>query len=50
MTVSRGHVEVLPDGAEVRLGMFLSNIKTRRAGLTTDQFQALADHGPTGHS
>ncbi|MGW5330897.1 Helicase associated domain protein [Streptomyces sp. NPDC004014] len=45
VTVPRGHVEVLSDGTEVRLGVFLSNTKTRRAGLTAEQLQRLADLG-----
>ncbi|WP_432038637.1 Helicase associated domain protein [Streptomyces cucumeris] len=44
-TVSRSHVEVLPDGAEVKLGVFLSNTKSRRGKLTADKLQALADLG-----
>ncbi|MGA5040045.1 Helicase associated domain protein [Streptomyces capoamus] len=43
--VSRSWVEVLPDGGEVRLGVFLSNTKSRRAGLTAEQLQRLADLG-----
>ncbi|MGW1988444.1 Helicase associated domain protein [Streptomyces collinus] len=43
--VSRSWIEVLPDGTEVRLGVFLSNTKSRRAGLTTEQLQRLADFG-----
>lgn len=45
VTVPRGHVEVLEDGTEVRLGVFLSNSKSRRAKLTTDKLQVLADLG-----
>ncbi|MCA1221923.1 DEAD/DEAH box helicase [Streptomyces sp. 8L] len=45
VTVSRGHVEVLPDGTEVKLGVFLSNSKTRRAKLTADKLAALAGLG-----
>ncbi|MFD4764415.1 hypothetical protein ACFWOJ_38090 [Streptomyces sp. NPDC058439] len=45
MTVSRGHVEALPDGSEVKLGVFLSNSKSRRAKLTADKLQALAALG-----
>ncbi|MEU1232303.1 Helicase associated domain protein [Streptomyces sp. NPDC005828] len=45
VTVPRSHVEVLPDGTEVKLGVFLSNTKTRRAKLTPDKLQQLADHG-----
>ncbi len=43
--VSRSHIEVLPDGTQVRLGVFLSNSKSRRAKLSTDKLQALADLG-----
>lgn len=43
--ISRSHVEVLPDGSEVKLGVWLSNTKTRRGKLTTDKLQALADLG-----
>ncbi|MFJ9668799.1 Helicase associated domain protein [Streptomyces sp. NPDC101219] len=43
--VSRSHVEVLPDGTEVKLGVFLSNQKSRRGKLTADKLQALADLG-----
>ncbi|WP_225079712.1 helicase associated domain-containing protein [Streptomyces sp. CoT10] len=45
VTVPRGHVEQLEDGSEVKLGVFLSNSKTRRAKLTTDNLAALADLG-----
>ncbi|MCM2394453.1 DEAD/DEAH box helicase [Streptomyces albipurpureus] len=41
----RGHVEVLPDGSEIRLGVFLSNSKSRRTKLTADKLQALAALG-----
>ena len=43
--ISRSHVEVLPDGTEVKLGVFLSNTKSRRGKLTTDKLQALAALG-----
>ncbi|MBQ0986496.1 Helicase associated domain protein [Streptomyces sp. F63] len=43
--VPRSHVEVLPDGTEVRLGVFLSNSKSRRAKLTIDKLRALAGLG-----
>ncbi|MFF9286434.1 DEAD/DEAH box helicase [Streptomyces griseosporeus] len=43
--VPRGHVERLDDGTEVRLGVFLSNTKTRRAKLTADKLATLADLG-----
>ncbi|MFJ5851163.1 helicase associated domain-containing protein [Streptomyces sp. NPDC092903] len=45
VTVPRGHVEALPDGSEVKLGVFLSNSKTRRAKLTVDKLAALAGLG-----
>ncbi|MFE2922737.1 helicase associated domain-containing protein [Streptomyces goshikiensis] len=45
MTVPRGHVEVLPDGSEVKLGVFLSNSRSRSAKLTADKLQALAALG-----
>ncbi|OUC73480.1 helicase [Streptomyces swartbergensis] len=38
-------MEVLPDGTEIRLGVFLSNSKSRRAKLSADKLQALADLG-----
>ncbi|HET6357771.1 helicase [Streptomyces sp.] len=44
MTVSRDNVEVLPDGTEVKLGVFLSNTKTKWAKLGGER---LADLGPT---
>ncbi|MGI5423135.1 helicase associated domain-containing protein, partial [Streptomyces sp. CA-179760] len=43
--VPRAHVERLEDGTEVRLGVFLSNSKSRRGKLTADKLQALADLG-----
>ncbi|MBQ1101288.1 Helicase associated domain protein [Streptomyces sp. b94] len=43
--VPRGHVERLEDGTEVKLGVFLSNSKSRRAKLTADKLAALADLG-----
>ncbi|MGW5679644.1 Helicase associated domain protein, partial [Streptomyces sp. NPDC003860] len=45
VTVPRAHVEALPDGSEVRLGVFLSNSKSRRAKLTVDKLRALAGLG-----
>jgi hypothetical protein len=38
-------VERLEDGTEVKLGVFLSNSKSRRAKLTAVKLQALADLG-----
>ncbi|MFC8175242.1 hypothetical protein [Streptomyces sp. NPDC057325] len=35
----------MPDGTEVKLGVFLSNTKTRRAKLTVDKLAALASLG-----
>ncbi|MFC9504785.1 Helicase associated domain protein [Streptomyces sp. NPDC057002] len=43
--VSRSHTEVLPDGTQVKLGVFLSNSKSRRAKLTADKLQQLAALG-----
>lgn len=43
--VPRGHVERLEGGAKVKVGVFLSNSKSRRASLTADKLQALADLG-----
>ncbi|KOV97506.1 helicase [Streptomyces sp. NRRL B-1140] len=45
LTVPRGHVEMLPDGTEVRLGVWIMNQKSRRGKLTADKLQALANHG-----
>ncbi|MFD0319393.1 DEAD/DEAH box helicase [Streptomyces flavalbus] len=43
--VPRTHVERLEDGAEVRLGVWIMNQKSRRAKLTTDKLSALAAQG-----
>ncbi|GAA3482253.1 hypothetical protein [Streptomyces yanii] len=43
--VGRQHVEELPDGTTVRLGMFLSNQKSRRDKLTDQQLAQLAELG-----
>ncbi|MFI0772835.1 helicase associated domain-containing protein [Streptomyces sp. NPDC021218] len=43
--VPRAHVEVLPDGTKVKLGVFLSNTKARRAKRTKDKLQQLAALG-----
>ncbi|MFI6376572.1 Helicase associated domain protein [Streptomyces sp. NPDC050546] len=45
LTVPRGHTEQLEDGTEVKLGVFLSNSKSRRAKLTADKLAALAALG-----
>ncbi|MEV0449757.1 Helicase associated domain protein [Streptomyces sp. NPDC050600] len=45
VTVPRAHVEALPDGSAVMLGVFLSNSKSRRAKLTADKLAALAGLG-----
>ncbi|MGR4854938.1 Helicase associated domain protein [Streptomyces sp. LARHCF252] len=45
VTVPRGFVERLEDGTEVRLGVWIMNQKGRRAKLTADKLQALADLG-----
>lgn len=47
VTVPRAHVEALPDGTEVRLGVFLSNTKSRRGNLTEDRRKVLAELGLT---
>ncbi|MFB7534462.1 Helicase associated domain protein [Streptomyces sp. NPDC056178] len=44
-SVSRQHIEQLPDGTTVKLGVFLSNQKNRRDRLTEDQLTALANLG-----
>ncbi|WP_326793860.1 helicase associated domain-containing protein [Streptomyces sp. NBC_00841] len=43
--VGRQHVEELPDGTTVRLGVFLTNQKTRRHRLTDQQLTQLANLG-----
>ena len=43
--VPRAHVELLEDGAEVRLGVWIMNQKSRRAKLATDKLSALAALG-----
>lgn len=43
--VPRAHVELLEDGAEVRLGVWIMNQKSRRVKLTTDKLAALAALG-----
>ncbi|GAP47059.1 helicase-associated [Streptomyces azureus] len=35
----------MPDGTQVKLGVFLANTKPRRAKLTADKLQRLADLG-----
>ncbi|MFI7274518.1 Helicase associated domain protein [Streptomyces sp. NPDC049879] len=45
LAVPRGHAEVLPDGTEIRLGVFLSNSKSRRGKLTAGKLQQLAALG-----
>ncbi|MFF2519392.1 Helicase associated domain protein [Streptomyces sp. NPDC058086] len=45
VTVPRNHVERLDDGTQVRLGVFLSNTKSRRGKLTADKRQQLAGLG-----
>ncbi|MFJ7189564.1 hypothetical protein [Streptomyces bacillaris] len=35
----------MPDGTEVKLGVFLSNTKSRRTKLTVDKLAVLADLG-----
>ncbi|MET7853909.1 Helicase associated domain protein [Streptomyces avermitilis] len=45
LTVPRSHVELLENGAEVGLGVWIMNQKGRRAKLTTDKLAALAALG-----
>ncbi|WP_405851160.1 Helicase associated domain protein [Streptomyces sp. NBC_00090] len=45
VVVPRAHTERLEDGTEVKLGVFLSNSKSRRAKLTADKLAALAELG-----
>ncbi|MFF4858736.1 hypothetical protein ACFY2N_28045 [Streptomyces rubiginosohelvolus] len=45
VVVARSWSEELPDGTVVRLGVRLSNMKTRRATLTGEQLQRLAGLG-----
>lgn len=45
LVVPRAHVERLEDGTEVKLGVFLSNSKSRRTKLTDDKLAVLADIG-----
>ena len=45
VVVSRSWSEELPDGTYVRLGVWLSNTRTRRAGLTQEQRAQLAELG-----
>ncbi|MFD7338444.1 Helicase associated domain protein [Streptomyces violascens] len=44
-TIPRGHEETLPDGTVVKLGIWYSNTKSRRAGLSHTQRSALARLG-----
>ncbi|MDQ1013559.1 hypothetical protein QFZ43_008964 [Streptomyces afghaniensis] len=43
--VGRAHIEELPDGSAIRLGVFLSNQKSRRDRLDATQRSALAELG-----
>ncbi|MFD3976266.1 helicase associated domain-containing protein, partial [Streptomyces cyaneofuscatus] len=45
VVVARSWSEELPDGTAVRLGVWLSNVKSRRAKLTGEQLQRLAGLG-----
>ncbi|MFD8421016.1 Helicase associated domain protein [Streptomyces sp. NPDC059466] len=45
LTVPRSHVEVLPDGTEVKLGVWIMNQKSRRTKLTPDKLTTLAALG-----
>ncbi|MFD8111040.1 helicase [Streptomyces microflavus] len=43
--MSRFWSKELPDGTSVRLGVWLSNVKSRRAALTGEQLERLAGLG-----
>ncbi|MDJ0467129.1 DEAD/DEAH box helicase [Streptomyces sp. H27-C3] len=43
--VGRAHVEELPDGSTIKLGIFLSNQRNRRERLSEQQLAALAELG-----
>ncbi|MFF2236520.1 helicase associated domain-containing protein, partial [Streptomyces anulatus] len=45
VVVARSWSEELPDGTSVRLGVWLSNTRTRRAGLSEEQLERLAALG-----
>ncbi|MFC9185122.1 Helicase associated domain protein [Streptomyces globisporus] len=45
VVVARSWSEEMPDGTSVRLGVWLSNVKSRRATLTGEQLQRLAGLG-----
>lgn len=45
VTVPRGHVEQMEDGVEVKLGVWIMNLKGRRAKLVADKLAALAALG-----
>ncbi|WP_306432501.1 helicase associated domain-containing protein [Streptomyces sp. A1136] len=45
VVVPRTHTEELPDGTPVRLGVWLSNTRTRRDELTAEQCERLAALG-----
>ncbi|NEE10600.1 helicase, partial [Streptomyces sp. SID7499] len=45
VVVARSWSEELPDGTSVRLGVWLSNTRTRRAGLSAEQLERLAGLG-----
>ncbi|MEU6957624.1 helicase associated domain-containing protein [Streptomyces sp. NPDC045714] len=45
VVVARSWSEELPDGTSVRLGVWLSNTRTRRAGLSAEQRGQLAALG-----
>ncbi|MFI1576841.1 helicase associated domain-containing protein, partial [Streptomyces anulatus] len=45
VVVARSWSEELPDGTSVRLGVWLSNVRARRAGLSAEQLERLAALG-----
>jgi hypothetical protein len=45
IVVGRAHLEELPDGTTIKLGVFLSNQKARRERLNAEQRAALRELG-----
>ncbi|MFE4336292.1 hypothetical protein ACFRQM_45195 [Streptomyces sp. NPDC056831] len=43
--ISRFNVEVLPDGTQAKLDVWVMNLKSRRSKLTPDKLQQLAELG-----
>jgi len=45
LVVPRSHVEVMDDGTQSRLGVWISNTRSRRDKLTPEQLTALQEIG-----